>query len=374
MLAFIRGSAPRYHHRASSWRVVSTRRRHSTHHKLCGYLAGLHSFGPDSEYTTFDDAYDAIIHVDEGLLADLEEEQWSTQRKKFVFGSRLVSVIDTESVSEDAKNNTTTTTTIRQLVLNERPNLVQTAVSVAAVAAPYDTTHARPAPLSETHLGGLALALAFWHTANPGRSGPFSPRCVVIGAGGCSLPAVLAANLHHAQPRLVAVEPCAEVREAASKWFGAGASCCNFDLVGGFGEEWLAEVARQKHSLLDVVIIDAEDGLAPPASMRSVSFWRDLVLPVLSVNAILAVNVIADQDEKESLRLLVQDNLPDNYSVVLLPAPPEASVSDRHALLFAVPKGVLELDFDEVDVGRLVDNPAAWLRQVKRCTSKDRNE
>ena len=195
------------------------------HDRARGYLAGLHSYQPNqpdetetesdeqqAEFESFESTWEAIQSVPEELLKAFEDELWETQSKRFVYGSKDVSVIDAVLDEEESHQNSKV---VRYLVWNERPNLIQTAVEVPRIGAPYehylynekDTTQlvARPpAPISQTHLGGLAIALPFWLKANdnpnnkdgdPSSKYINAPNCLLIGAGGCSLAHTLAANL-----------------------------------------------------------------------------------------------------------------------------------------------------------------------------------
>eukprot|EP00751_Fragilariopsis_kerguelensis_P000936 CAMPEP_0170820040 /NCGR_PEP_ID=MMETSP0733-20121128/42015_1 /TAXON_ID=186038 /ORGANISM="Fragilariopsis kerguelensis, Strain L26-C5" /LENGTH=266 /DNA_ID=CAMNT_0011181109 /DNA_START=348 /DNA_END=1145 /DNA_ORIENTATION=+ len=168
-------------------------------HIACGYLAGLHSHcgGGDSdndnemtatataaaEFSSFESAWDTIRLVPNEMLNEFEDELWTTQKKKFVYGMKTVSVIDAIIQNPSQPSSTAATeeddeeerdvTVFRYLISNERPNLIQTAVEVSYVGASYNycdhgASHPRPSPLSQTHLGGLAMALPFWCNFNNG--------------------------------------------------------------------------------------------------------------------------------------------------------------------------------------------------------------
>mmetsp|Transcript_61535 Transcript_61535/g.71907 ORF Transcript_61535/g.71907 Transcript_61535/m.71907 type:complete len:365 (-) Transcript_61535:49-1143(-) len=315
------------------------------HHKLCGYMAGLHSHGDHPEFPSFQSAWEAVTEVDATLLDDFEEQLWSEQGRKFIHGTRKVSVVDT-------KNDDCTVT--RKLVLNERPNLVQTAIQVESIAAPYCPLSPSPPLLTQTHLGGLAMAVPFWRLNNSETKS--SPHCVLIGAGGCSLPAILACHLGNA-PSVVAIEPCREVLLASKLWFGADESA-KFSLVCQTGNDYLQSSLCRA---IDVLIIDADDGLAPPASMRTQSFWESIALPTLSHNCVVGVNVIGNQNERDELQNVLRKTLPTHYDVISVSAPPEAGVSSRHALFFAIPEGILQGTYN---FENFVDMPHCWKKEV----------
>jgi hypothetical protein len=441
-----------------------------------------------AEFESFESAWDAIQSVPDELLNDFEDELWETQSKRFVYGTKQVSVIDAVENHGDASATTAdndqskTKTVFRYLILNERPNLIQTAVEVPRVGAPYHhycnveedavpekLVHRPPSPVSQTHLGGLAMALPFWYNANgiadedsdnPSAPSPtttpkdhsFShPNCLLIGAGGCSLAHTLAANLflesynHHQnsvsydranrknnddpiksikRPELTAVEACPEILRASKLWFGAGDDKEGekkmqsnhhtttteppfFDLVCDTGESYLESLVaslRRAEKLLDennssssssrlpidILIIDAEDGSAPPKSMRTLEFWNELVLPSLNPasGSVVGVNAIGTDSETSALVRTMREAFCGNaasgggvmsggtgsgydYTVLVVAPPPEAKVTDRHKLIFALPsKKVGQSDAPDWGLaedhlkGR-VDAPKAWEQQIK---------
>jgi hypothetical protein len=179
-------------------------------HTLCGFLAGLHSHGPDASFKSFDDAYEAVIQVPLDSLNEFEEEIWKAQSRRFIYGNRNLSVVDTVEDATDPQS-----LAIRQLIINERPNLVQTAINVASISAPYVATSPNPSPLTQGHFGGLAIALPMFEASSPPSSSP--ARVHIIGAGGCSLPTTLSFFTSH----VTAVEPDQSIVEVAKKYFGA---------------------------------------------------------------------------------------------------------------------------------------------------------
>ena len=427
----------------------------SYHHRSRGYLAGLHSYQPTGEnettepdFESFESAWEAIQSVPDELLKEFEDELWETQSKRFVYGSKQVSVIDEEVIEEPitireeeepgkGENYVRDSKVFRYLVWNERPNLIQTAVEVPRVGAPYQhyycfeeeekkTTIARPpSPISQTHLGGLAMGLLFWQIANGGKKK--HPRnCVLIGAGGCSLAHTLATNLfleeynqnelssdkkkiksRNENPRLTAVEASPEILRASELWFGAGTANEEeietdtpeppfFHLVQSTGELYLevlvkslekAEKETSDHNCsppIDLLIIDAEDGSAPPQSMRSSAFWNNLVLASLNLgkSPVVGVNSIGTKSETNELVCTMRDafcgdaNSSSRDYIILIVAPPsEAKVTDRHKLIFALPRkriaqnipttDVAYWNISEDDLNVHVDASGAWMREVK---------
>ena len=303
-----------------------------------GFLAGLYAHGDDALYNSFEEAYETLKEVSPELLASFEEELKESQSRTFLYGDKLVSVIDTVELDKTAT---------RTLILNRRPHLVQTAVKVGSPGAPY--TYGGPAPLSETHLGGLALSLLMSPQARP--------HCAIIGAGGCTLANTLTS---FDLSSLTAVEPCASVRSAALLFFGADTS--KFSLVGGDG---LSYLGHQPPSSLDLLIIDADDGNIPPKSMSTKEFFLDSVAPVLSADGVVAINAIGTSEELSALEATVRDSFPNHYTASI-PAPPEAEVdSDRHTLLFVTPSPIVPHELEALLEKRpVVSEPQAWMNSI----------
>lgn len=499
----------------------------SYHHRAAGYLAGVHSYRPQEgqqqatettdeppDFESFESAWEALQSVPTELLNDFEEEFWETQSRKFVYGTKHVSVVDAHEVehlpnnTEENENDTQETTNqasgtdnnggneyqnnnnsrvFRYLILNERPNKIQTVVEVPFVGAPYhhyrrsfrpdengldgpsDAKHPAwipnpPSPISQTHQGGLAMTLPFWYKANGIANGEGStksgddkttlqeknctfhhpPNCLLIGAGGCSLAHSLSASLFldarpqrgaaesDPKPVLKAVEASLEILEASKLWFGAsneeeetttshrGSTQQHtkppfFDLVHDTGESYLESLlaasrkgtrkkdqnqndntkppssnsSNQSSLLIDVLIIDAEDGSAPPQSMRTREFWNELVLPCLNFEAgpVVGVNAIGSHSETSALvqtmreafrKYTNNESSSYNYTVVVVTPPPEANVTDRHKLVFALPSTKQGMttsnnqtttaacwNLADDDLNGLVDAPRAWEQQVK---------
>jgi len=421
----------------------------SYHHRACGYLAGLHSYRPTSgedkqevdpseeSFESFEVAWEALQSVPKDLLNDFEEELWEKQSKRFVYGTKQVSVMDSVEKSSPSK-------VFRYLILNERPNRIQTAIEVSGVGAPYDhyTVESNskgnkllrprsPSPISQTHLGGLAMALPFWYRAN-GITNPKNnlhdpPNCLLIGAGGCSLAHTLAANLflqrynamdeprkqQQSMPKLTVIEACSEIMDAAKLWFGAKSSrqeerdttkrdkisesnCMEppfFDLVHDTGELYLSSLVESLRANanndsdsipsprpIDILIIDAEDGSAPPLSMQTPEFWKSTVLPSLNPcsNTIVGVNAIGSPTETSSLVRVMSEAFggDDSYTMLVVDPPPEAEVTNRHKLIFALPSHSTVKEklssaapywrLTEDDLNDLVDAPTLWKEQLER--------
>jgi spermidine synthase len=220
-------------------------------------------------------------------------------------------------------------------------------------------------------LGGLALAVPLWLASHnrtlPAKDDLDRPRAVVIGAGGCTIPAVLA----KAGCDVTAIEPHADVYDAARQYFGADDA--NIKLLVGYGEEYLSDHdSKDLDKKFHLLLIDAEDGQStPPQSMREETFWTDAVSPHLATNAVIAVNIISNQEERFELTRIVDKAL-QGHDVWCCEVPANANVSDRHCIMFATPQtkeendGVLERFNKEMDKFAYVDMPVEWSKCVEQ--------
>ena len=182
-----------------------------------------------------------------------------------------------------------------------------------------------------------------------------------------------------------------------------------------------------------MLIIDAKDGSAPAQSMRTLEFWQTTVLPVLNFRnknthgsstpstgsendsactgdswdgccgPIVGVNVIGNQraiqdliqtmrHSFQSLSSVHMDGIYKAYTVLEVSPPPEAKVSERHKLLFALPTEALlkkdqqaqnncndkkelhghwdkdnNLIISGNDLKGYVNVPAEWANQLQLC-------
>jgi len=236
-----------------------------------GYLAGLSiAPGADMEGSSFEEAFQLLGHVDEGLLSEYEQDLWHEERLQFVFATKQVSVIDSAIGAEEY---------VRLLVRNSEPRLVQTAVPIDKMGAQSPPFPARSPLFGQygTHMGGLALAVPLWCASDrkSAKADISQPRVLVIGGGGGSIPRTIAAALPAATVDVV--ELCPDTRRVARECFGLREleSTGLLQLHGGCGAEHLMSIEKGS---VDVLIIDAagsqEEGLhAPPLALRSPVFW-----------------------------------------------------------------------------------------------------
>ena len=344
-----------------------------------GYVAGLQSHSKaassshedddeDVTWSSFDEAYGILEQIDPQVLYEFEENLWDENNMRFIHSTRDISVIDMEITGEDKA--------VRSLVFNARPKLIQSSIEIEHVGATSGPkVFGAPPPLvglTATHLGGLALAVPLWLASNkktlpPAKDGPDRPRAVVIGAGGCTIPAVLA----KVGCDITAIEPHADVHDAARQYFGADDA--NIKLIIGYGEQYLSENdSKDLNKTFDLLLIDAEDGKsAPPQTMREESFWTGAVAPHLASNAVVAVNIIANEDDRFQLTRII-DRVLQGHDVWCCDVPDIANISDRHCIMFATPQtkedsdGVLERFNKEMDEFAYVDMPVEWSKLVEQ--------
>lgn len=355
-----------------------------------GYVAGLQCQSPsgDTPWNTFDEAYDLLRQVDPAVLREFETTVRTQDGMEFVYATKDVSVIDMRVVqnsqagtcSDDGKD---TGGGIRSLVFNARPKLIQSSIEIECVGAAGPKVWGAPPPLvglTATHLGGLALALPLWLACSGGKNNRRDerkkPSAVVLGAGGCTIPAVLAKAGCH----VTAIEPSEDVRYAARHYFGA--SDGGVELLAGFGEDYL--VSRMNNgndatdnicdAAIDILVIDAEDdNSAPPSSMKEESFWNDAVVPSLSPNGVVAVNAIADQDERNKFIRMVNEVM-ESHHIWCCEVPSIAKVSNRHSIMFATPTAAEEGGLDimtsvkkEMDKFNYVDMKLEWTKELENA-------
>ncbi|GMI32319.1 hypothetical protein TeGR_g1564 [Tetraparma gracilis] len=326
-----------------------------------GYMAGLQSVGPSAPFPDFDVAFSIlreVAEVDPAVIEDFEADLWADSKQRFVYGTKAISVIDTEIPSNKPRGGQA----IRSLINNRQPSLIQTSILIPQVNAGGPLNPSAPPPLTGpagTHLGGLALALPLWRCLDRGDSGApkfaGAPAVAICGAGGCSLPSLLASL----GASVSACEPCQDTIDAANVFFGAGEA--PFRLRRCDAETFLADERD-----LDVLIIDAADGHCPPLSMREPSFWSSLVSPALHPSGVVAVNMIGEPGDQAAFQSTMSEGLP-RHNVFSVKAPAIAEVSDRHRLLFAAPKETdldtaTSLMFSEEVMGNgVVRDDKAWL-------------
>lgn len=323
---------------------------------------------------------DATSSFDQNLLVQWEQDLYQTRGIKFVWSTKDVSVIDVTSLSSslttgDGDNNTDgnkNTATTRCLIFNNRPHLVQSSIRMDSSSSSNQQQQLPPPLLGETgtHLGGLALSVPLlWeimrnnlHHEHDAHDVPQESlllrqkkKAIVIGAGACTVPMVLAGL---GGWNVTAVEPSGDVIYAAKSYFGANnihtTNGGTLELIESTGEAFLSSLVRnadKQSNKCQIFIVDAEDGntntsdgagmqqlTAPPASMQTKHFWRNLVVPCLDNDgsAVIAVNVIGKEEAVKHFQSMLKDALPHHYTILQCHVPKDANVSRRHSLLFAL--------------------------------------
>ena len=156
---------------------------------------------------SYEQACDVLESVDVEMLRDFEREL-AEAGQQVVSSCRLLSVLDTLEALDGEDG-----CWLRSMHFNQRLDFVQSCVRVrgAADAAPRQRQpdHSRAPPSTgstATHLGGLSSALALHQllarqcgsaaaAAAPAAEGGDALSVLILGAGGCSVPAHLATSL-----------------------------------------------------------------------------------------------------------------------------------------------------------------------------------
>jgi len=377
---------------------------------------------------------DAIF--DSQLLLEWETDLQTKQGVTFVWSTKEVSVVDVTDA--DMMRN-------RCLIFNDRPHLIQSSIRIGSSGSgsgsgdndiDNNAATAPPHLLGEsgTHLGGLALAVPLLNCISDAAAGhdvnnnnynddnnnhdnqkktktKKEKEAIVIGAGACTVPMVLANNSPPfpngaSSWNVRAIEPSRDVLHAAKTYFGAEAK--SLELIQSTGEEYLSSLLQQQHQQTSttslekdynskssrrgrkcqILIVDAEDGssisgdssseeeilTAPPKSMQSKEFWSNLVVPNLDEKeeVVIAINIIGTKAATKRFQHMLKDALPGHYDIVSCGVPPEAGVSSRHSLLFALSRPLEEEYLDcllgnkSSMAGLYVDLPHLWLRELKK--------
>jgi len=111
--------------------------------------------------------------------------------------------------------------------------------------------------------------------------------------------------------------------------------------------------------------------MAPPESMRTREFWRDVVGVALERTGVVGVNFIGERAERDDMKRTMEAALP-YHDVWACGIPAIAGVSDRHSLLFSTPRdgcdiGLLEKALNTME--SVVDEEEAWFREVVEATA-----
>ena len=261
---------------------------------------------------SYDEACDLLEDVPVTTLRDFEQRLCEELGQEVVGSSREVTVFDTRDAS------LTDNEWLRSIHFNDRLDLVQSCIRVHVSPSTGERVpdHSRPPPSAgrtATHLFALAAAPALHHLLTssggvgqvPPRASPTRPLAIVVlGAGGCSVPAFLATALRLPGGRafeVSAVELSSAVVAAARAHFGIAQLEANgaLQLYRACASEHLAQIAATRPGSVDVLLIDLESGLAmehglraPPSFVLDAAFLAS-ISSSLSTDGVVALNCIA---------------------------------------------------------------------------------
>lgn len=339
-----------------------------------GYMAGMSvAPGADMEGTSFDEAFDLLGLIDQELLQEYEKDLWELDKRKIIFGTKRVSVIDCVTEAGECA---------RLLLHNTEPHMAQTAIridEVGALTPPFPAMSSLRGQFG-MHLGGLALAVALWRTAKLNgvnlshqADDAAQPQVLVLGGGGGVIPRTIAAAMPGAL--IDVVEPCADTRLAARTWFGLAElekSPDKFKLHGGCGVKHLERVSEGS---VDVLIIDASssehDGIyAPPPPFRLDSFWAAAIRAMNPAGAAFGVNLVGSPEATAALQHRIA-KATKGWSLRCIPPPPgglpDAVLLDQRLLFGLLGRFADETELREVGLvglgGRLINDEELWLPQ-----------
>ena len=356
---------------------------------------------------------------DQEMLWVYEQELREEQGMEFVWSSKEVSVIDCYCFNKNQGKHGKSSK-MRCLIFNDRPNLIQSSMEIKE-DDDEEKDYLPPSLTGEagTHLGGLALAASLLELLL-GMEERRRKEAIVIGAGACTVPMVLSkvSKVSGGCMWYVrAIEPSADVLYAAKHYFGASSITTTgkggqLELIQSTGEEYLtrlirligepnegkesATTATTRTNKCQLLIVDAEDGgggvasaddlddieenkeeeeglVAPPQSMQSIQFWRDLVVPCLddSEAAAIAINVIGSTNARDRFRRILRESLPTHYQILSLKVPAAAGVTERHTLVFAISPRIGLSDVDRLRrleqslVAPYLDQPHLWVDELE---------
>jgi len=248
---------------------------------------------------SYDEACETVQALPPALLAQFEADL-AAAGQQLVASTRELTVLDTEAPAPG--------TWLRSLHFNARLDYVQSCVLVRGGGGdcPADRVpdHSSAPPstgATATHLRRLLNAVGLQRLLLPaGDPDPAPLRIVVLGAGGCTVPAHLATALRH--PAAVeAVEISPAVVEVAHEWFGISTIPDETLRVHtSCALEWM----RCAEQPIDVLLIDLESGAsgasgeirAPPPEVLAPAFLsRIAALVGRHKPGAVAVNTIASE-------------------------------------------------------------------------------
>lgn len=257
----------------------------STRSRVSGFLCGL-TF--EANGLTFEENYDLLQGVSSDIIEEWEQGHYEDHGQRVVYGSKDVSVIDT-SMREGW--------TMRALLFNDRVDLRQS--EVLRLGDIYDYT-SEPCNHVKTLSLGLAVSDSLEHNEN-------DTRVVVLGGGGCALPAFM----HNVFPKthIKVVERSQEIVDVAREYFGISTleSDERFQLICDCAKNW---ISKQDRETIDLLIVDIEGGnperedwILPPIDFVSKPFLNPHILS--ETCGVLCLKTIASREAFQEICTLV---------------------------------------------------------------------
>jgi hypothetical protein len=263
-------------HSSSSRRNLREKLREfsSSRSRVSGFLSGLTY---ETNGLSFEENYDLLKEIPTEEIEEWERGHFKDHGQRVVYGSKDVSVIDTNMKSDWI---------LRSLHFNDRVDLRQSAVM--RYGEIYDYTSS---PCN--HVKTLSMGLAVNDSLNSNKN----KKIVVLGGGGCVLPAFI--HKMFPKSRIRVVERSQEIVHVAQKYFGISQlESDRFELICDCAKNW---ISRQDQESIDVLMIDIEGGvperedwILPPLDFVSKPFLDPAVLSKAS--GILCLKTIASRD------------------------------------------------------------------------------
>jgi len=324
----------------------SGQEKSSSNAKYFGLLAGsLH----EQFEMSFDDAYEVMIQLPNHDITSFVKTFEEEKGMKVVYGTKELVVLD--SIANDTKDK------FRSLHFTRRLDLEQS--SVALMESGHIQHNAPPPGALHGLMFALALAQPLTLASGFKEARVSISDCLVLGGGGCSIPAfihsLLGTEYWTTQPlRVEAVEVREDVVSIAREYFGIKEleEQGSFILTHADARDIIARVSREGRSI-DILIVDLEDGseegddgdgkiVAPPSWI-----FNHLIelTQVIRVGGVLAMNVICAPDrwpvmEKlltstfEGVRSAFDDEI--GFTCGSIVAPHDIAPGGRQRIFFAI--------------------------------------
>lgn len=298
--------------RSVSTDVKCGRKNQSIRDRVSGFLAGL-TYGANG--LGFEDSLDLLMDVPEETLVEWERGHFEEHGQRVVFGTPLLSVVDTRVDSLDAVDGF-----IRTMYFNARLDLEQSRVlmfkgdkSDSSEDVVFDFSQ-NPGPSSGLGALGIAVARRIGEHRRAHRlneSTHWQPNICILGGGGCILQAYLHDSLSSCTS--VSVELSEEVINVARGYFGISRlEGDDFEIHHGCGIQFIQE-DRAADSSIDVLVVDVEDGsslvgedaadwISPPTEFLSDRFLSSARRKLRDDGGVIVFNTIASDRSFDAMR------------------------------------------------------------------------